>query len=44
MAYAQAGRAILDLGTRENRSTSQARLSWMIPACHHSQISHPIKP
>lgn len=42
MADAQAGRAILELGTRENRSTSQARLSWMIPACHHSKISHPI--
>lgn len=41
MADAQAGRAILELGTRENRSTSQARLSWMIPACHHSQIPIP---
>lgn len=41
MADAQAGRAILELGAEGNRSTSQARLSWIIPACHHSQISIP---
>lgn len=41
MADAQAGRAILELGAEGNRCTSQARLSWMIPACHHSRISIP---
>lgn len=48
MADAQAGRAILEQAekrearpARAARAHHRSRLSWMIPACHHSQISIP---